>query len=1053
MVCQTSMILSCASDQQGQEQSENNSNLNSYDTNDNYIGEYENQGNVNSTSNTEENTNLGYENINNADGNYGIQGTENTNEETSNYEKGDYVQGDSEQGNYGQGNMENNYDDNIATNEVNAEANNQELATDNYINANNSELNSDIVNSYEQDNKVAEGAELANQNNAVVPESQLTSLNQEVSNTAMPVQDLTKTVQPTSIDQVQVQKVPIPYVDLYPKSAILKWIGYDYRVKDRKLVIDIVTEGKPLFEIFQEKNISAQPELVIRFLETKLRKKVSRDIDASEFLSPVAYVRSREDKANSHTDVVLTFREAVHPKVFAKEGNIRLTISIPYHYFIKEPEKRKEAIAKAENLENIEIRPSYEDNSDSPKSSNKRYAYIPDPSQGSFEGAPEGGGQSVSRLYKEDEESRIDAEGMPPSFEESNQGEEKDKVESKNEGYNAAKAVDRELSLSSLEDLYSIYTFSVGAVAQDTVEEGGYNNFTNNGAAEGAFNVVEDNGYSEQGAGYQNASDNPVEVNEVSGADYEGDTKNFQGRPIVIDFHQAPLDLVLQTFSEESGNNFVYPKEIGETSISIRLKQVPWDEALQAILETYGLAMIQVGQNVMRIDKLRNMTKFLKEMEDAKLYKRRMIPTKVLVMRLSNARVDKISTSIKELLAQEVVDDPRVKVSTDVRTNSIIVEGPEHVLGKVKTIIERMDIETPQVEIASRIVEVARNVNNFLGILWDSAFNFDPGRGLGFGALAFPNSFTSTFAVDPGVRAETTSGNLNLRFGSLNDFLNLDLLLKMEERRGTTNILQSNKVLVLDRQNAVITAGSSQFFRPPAGAADNIIGGAAAGAAGGGGGEAEGLSEITFNLSLNVTPEITASGLVNMKIKISSDSPGDPTGEALAQKSTREVETTLSRKSGDTAVIGGIYDTTSQKTVVGIPYLSRIPILGALFRSTRVKESQMELLVMVTPTIMGSGEPAKSEVQVLGATTMNGNSQGENVENSDLNNYGVESGGENSGEIAQNTGYEAQQETSGDEESLEEDSQYEYSQGENVIQGEQEEGDEGEEAYEQYQGY
>ena len=114
-----------------------------------------------------------------------------------------------------------------------------------------------------------------------------------------------------------------------------------------------------------------------------------------------------------------------------------------------------------------------------------------------------------------------------------------------------------------------------------------------------------------------------------------------------------------------------------------------------------------------------------------------------------------------------------------------------------------------------------------------SLLNFDPGRGLGFGSLNFPNSVSSSFAVDPGIRATPSIGNAQIKFGSINRFLDLDLLLRMEERRGTTNVLQSNRVLVLDGQEAQILAVNSKFFRPAAGA---ILGGGVGGGAADGGG-------------------------------------------------------------------------------------------------------------------------------------------------------------------------------------------------------------------------
>jgi type II secretory pathway component GspD/PulD (secretin) len=175
----------------------------------------------------------------------------------------------------------------------------------------------------------------------------------------------------------------------------------------------------------------------------------------------------------------------------------------------------------------------------------------------------------------------------------------------------------------------------------------------------------------------------------------------------------------------------------------------------------------------------------------------------------------------------------------------------------------------------------------------------------------------------------------------------------MEERRGTTNILQSNRVLVLDGQEASIIAGNSKFFRPAAG-------GTVVNQGEGNGGDDPGLAEVKFNLSLEVKPQVTADGAVIMDLQIKSDTPGDPAGEALADKNTRELTTQMIRESGDTGVIGGIYDTSRTQSVTGIPFLSDLPIIGALFRSTITEENQTELLIMVTPTIV-SGRQSEAE--------------------------------------------------------------------------------------------
>ncbi len=710
----------------------------------------------------------------------------------------------------------------------------------------------------------------------------------------------------------------IPTHDVMPALARLMWVGYDYREKERALRIEMITDGSPQFDVFMEKNRAEQPELVIRFLATGIRPKLQRDIDASEFRAPVAYVRMRVDELDGHVDVVLTMRDAVRPNLFAKDGSVLLSYTIPETYFAPGPTRVVHAVDKAQPLGDVNLMPFMENGSQKPKNAKLARAYVPDPGKRAFQGLGPHGGVPIDQLLSSDSVD-VNGEGLPASF-----GKfpgERDRSSGGSDHSDNRKP--------TLVPGFVVESFTIGAIGQD---DGGMDNGT-----------IIDDGASPEG--------------DMLGQDQEDAARSFSGRAVQLSFHETPLNLVLKAIEEESGNNFVYPQEVANILISVNMRDVPWDEALKGVLETYGLAMVRVGQRLTRIDRLENMNSYLERLERVKEYKMRLVPTKILVMRLSHSVAADAVTQLQAMLATDIARDPRTKVSADARTNSVVAEAAPYILAKIKNTLDRIDLETPQVEIASRIVEVKRDSSNFFGILWGSGVNFDPARGLGFGTLNFPNSLNSTFSVDPGVSGANSAGTVGLRFGSLNNFIDIDLLLKMEEKKGTTNVLQHNHVTVLDRQPARIEAGSSQYFRPAAGGA--VIQAGGAGPVGGGNG-AQGLAEVTFNLSLEVTPEVSASGTVNMTININSDTPSPSLGEVLANKNTRHVETKMTKRSGETGVIGGIYDTKQTKTTLGIPYLSDIPIIGALFRSTSMDESQMELLVMVTPTVQ-SGEDNRGE--------------------------------------------------------------------------------------------
>ena len=798
--------------------------------------------------------------------------------------------------------------------------------------------------------------------------------------------------------------------DLEAVSFTLHWIGMRFLPIKKKIKLQIETKGTPQFEVFQEQNRSSQPELVLRFYQTKRRAKLKWDIDASEFRSPLAHIRTRELVSDGITDVVLTLREASRPKFFAEKSNITLTFDIPAHYFNEIDVVEKKIVGKqSQTMESSRIglilaenseRPLVRQASNEPKGNTDDGTDIEEVMSNPLDIDENGLPDNFSFNDREDDESifiverenfgmqvgqdngennfNINVDDDNQFFEQSNnieflnqnnnsQNEEGDFGE---ENFGEGNFDDNNFAGDEFQNNldFSEQNFK----QQDLFENQDQQNLFGNQQQEDLFDnqdqqnlfgnqdqlqnqgkFVEQNLNSQQEQNQNLFGEQSDADSDLIGEESTDDllTQKSKYKVIYMEFTDAPLSIVFKSFSAETGNNFIYPKSVGELTISIHFQGVPWDEALRAILETHSLGMVRVGDNIVRVDAVERLTDYLQALERAQQFETRRAPTKILVFRLNNAKAAEVAERISALLNRDRQIDPRIQVSPDERTNSIVIEAAEHTIAKAKNIIDRLDLKTPQVEIASRIVEVTKTSRNDFGISWlnQALLNFDPGRGLGFGSLNFPNSLASSFAVDPGIRGNTRVGNAQFRFGSINRFLDLDLLLRMEETKGTTNVLQSNRVLVLDGREATILAGSSRFFRPAAGGVN--VGGPGAPAAGGGD-QGSGLAEVKFNLSLQVTPQVTADGAVILDLNIKSDTPGNTTGETLADKSTRELTTQMVRDSGDTGVIGGIYDTSKTETVIGIPFLSSIPIIGALFRATTVNEDQTELLIMVTPTIM-----------------------------------------------------------------------------------------------------
>ncbi len=957
-----------------------------------------------------------------------------------------------------------------------------------------------------------------------------------------------------------VSGAPLIKQDVEPIFAQLFWVGYDYLEKDSLVRIEIVTRGSPRYNLFQERNKSDQPELVLRFFNTRLRQKVRRDIDASQFLSPVAYVRMRADEIENSVDVIITMRDAVRPRMYSKYGNILLTFPIPDHYF-GNAAIGSAPIAKAEVLANANIMPELDTDSEIPEGLKIAKAFVNNPGKDALGEIPSDAGeqvdtetlpvsngvssgngelpadfvnteipvqeenltipnQNVSNNFEQnagfgDQQSNLPFENNAEDVEEENFGENGTTQQGTddfdfggNQSVNAQQGAtnfsEEELngnatepveentgeeldedSLDNYEDEddgsqedinkfdvnnqhkmgnpgllvagFIVTQLSINAVAQDNFEEeeggdfadvqsqgqsqaqgqgqgqsqiqgnvandsniengslGNSNqnaaqnentgNFPSNEEGEEDF-LNEGNGNNSEGNNFGNSGNNNLEnsannafptnsgnttnttnttvgngntgnallpannsgngatlnpvppVNEtvpvgepalnenpdLAGPETEG-TENENppeesagGRKIKLDFRGAPLREVIRVLSDESGVNFVYAPSVENLPIHISLSDIPFNDALKALLSSHSLGMVEIGPNVVKIDSLAAIAAENRAIEERRTAELRIRPTKILVHRLSYAKADLVATTIRPMLTAAASGDQRVNIQTDTRSNSIIVNAVPELLAVAKSLLDRLDLETPQVKIASRIVEIIKTNADRFGISWGTPFNLDQGRGLGFGNLVFPNYMLSRYTVDAGGTAPAT-GNMQFRLGSMNNTMALDLALSLEEAVGTTEILQSNDITVDDNTEASIVAGREDIMPPtglgPQGAAQR--------------------PPVTYNLALRVTPQITGDGSVQMSIFIDSADPTEPSSPAAdAARVTKTVQTKLLRRSGETAVIAGVYNSDVKKIKGGVPFFSKIPIIGALFRSARSSETKRELLIMVTPTILPS---------------------------------------------------------------------------------------------------
>jgi type IV pilus secretin PilQ/predicted competence protein len=403
----------------------------------------------------------------------------------------------------------------------------------------------------------------------------------------------------------------------------------------------------------------------------------------------------------------------------------------------------------------------------------------------------------------------------------------------------------------------------------------------------------------------------------------ETQAPRYTGHPVSLDFQGADLRSVLRTFSEISGLNLVIDPSIQGT-VDVSLRDVPWDQALDIILRANRLGYVVDG-TIVRVAPLTVLAE--EEGQRRKLQDEQALSGELRVMSrsLSYARAE----DLKALLTATALSQ-RGSIQTDARTNTIIINDLNDRLERAANLITALDVPQPQVEIEARIVQTNRSFANALGVRWGIGGTLSPQLGNGI-PLAFPNSATAR--GDVGLNVAGVPNTATLALGSINGALNLDVALSALERSGQGRILSTPRVSTQNNIEAEITQG---IQIPIQTVANNTV-------------------TVSFRdaaLTLKVTPQITASNTVIMRIQVANESPDfSRQVNGIPPIDTQRAITQVLVSDGETTVIGGIYISREQATQDRTPALHRLPLLGWLFKRNVAEDESRELLIFITPKI------------------------------------------------------------------------------------------------------
>jgi type IV pilus assembly protein PilQ len=403
--------------------------------------------------------------------------------------------------------------------------------------------------------------------------------------------------------------------------------------------------------------------------------------------------------------------------------------------------------------------------------------------------------------------------------------------------------------------------------------------------------------------------------------------QQFTGEPITLTLKDADIKDVLKTFSVLTEMNIVLDPSVSG-SVTVELRDVPWDQALDLILKINGLDYV-LENNVLRVAPIQKLAAeksaraaFVLEQEKAK-------PLRTILKPISYSKASDIAALLS---SDSYLLSARGSVTVDQRTNTLILRDVVDRVEGILRLIDSLDLPTPQVVIEGRIVETTRDFSRELGVSWGFSGVMDAEHGNDTG-LKFPNEITADGRVE---LPRGNNGVLSMTFGDILNTFNLDFLLSAAESDGLVRIVSTPRVTTQNLMQASIRSG---LQIPVQTVANNTVT----------------VQYVDATLRLEVTPQITAEGTVNLDIMIKKQEPVIGVGVTGGQNApifTRDAETQLLVRDGGTTVIAGIYQINDQDNENRVPGLHKIPIFGWLFKNKGVFKRHDELLIFITPRIV-----------------------------------------------------------------------------------------------------
>ena len=403
----------------------------------------------------------------------------------------------------------------------------------------------------------------------------------------------------------------------------------------------------------------------------------------------------------------------------------------------------------------------------------------------------------------------------------------------------------------------------------------------------------------------------------------------YTGKKISLNFQNIEVRSVLQIIADFTGLNLVASDNV-TGNVTLNLKEVPWDQALDLVLKSNGLASRRMG-NVLMVAPAEELAALERKELEANQQVKELAPMTTEYIQMRYAKAADLAALLRGEGGIGLLSE-RGRVMVDERTNTMLIQDTRDTLESIRGTLEYLDIPVRQVQIEARIVIARSSVSSEIGVNWGLS-NSSNGK---FGLEGASTGTTSNGGLSVDLGDDSSPGS-TFSFGYLSGDILLDLELSALESEGKSQTISQPKIITANQKKAVIKQGQEIPYEEAT---------------------SSGATNIEFKeavLALEVTPQITPDNRIIMDLLINNDDVSDDSFNGEPAIDTNEIETQVLVNDGETVVLGGILTSEQIRSVFKTPFLGDLPVIGNLFRYTEESNEKVELLVFITPKIIEDG--------------------------------------------------------------------------------------------------